>query len=104
MRPFRLHPEADVEGIEAVEYIKADDPREAIGFKKALRESLWWARSEPLIFRCFERDFRKLRIGKFRYFLIFRVRGDEIQVLAIAHSSRKPGYWKERAGNWPKQL
>jgi len=22
-------------------------------------------------------------------------------VLAVAHTSRKPGYWKKRAQNWP---
>ena len=102
MLPFRLHPEADAEGIEAAGYIKEDDPREAVLFKEALQESLRWARSEPLIFGCFEGDFRKLKVGKFRYLLIFRIRGDEIQVLAVAHTSRKPGYWKERARNWPK--
>ncbi len=102
MLPIRLHPEADAEGIEAAEHINADDRREAALFKEALREALRWARSEPLIFRCFEKDFRKLRIGKFRYLLIFRLRGDEVQVLAIAHTSRKPGHWKERARSWRK--
>ena len=102
MLPFRLHPEADAEGIGAAEYIKEDDPKEAAIFQAELLEALRWARSEPLVFRCFESDFRKVKVGKFRYLLIFRIRGDEVQVLAIAHTSRSPGYWKKRAKNWPE--
>ncbi len=100
MLSFRLHPEADVEAIEAVKYIKKDAPREAALFKGALLSALDWARSQPLIFRCFEDDFRKVKVGKIRYSLIFRIRGDQVQVLAVAHMSRKPCYWKDRAEKW----
>ena len=99
MLPFRLHPEADAEGIEAAAYIASDTPDEAAQFKDALRFAIDWACRQPFIFRCFEGDFRKVKVGKFRYSLVFRIRGDEIQILAIAHMSRKPGYWKDRANH-----
>ena len=83
---------AEEELLEAGRYIKADDVGQGKRFEKAFEEALEWARSEPLIFRCFENDFRKLKVGKFRYLLIFPVRGDEVQVLAVAHTSRKPGF------------
>lgn len=102
MLPFRIHPEADTEGVEAAAYIKDDSIDEADQFKKAVRFAIDWACSQPLIFRCFEGDFRKVKVGKFRYSLVFRIRGDEIQILAIAHMSRKPGYWKDRVKNWRK--
>ena len=101
MHKFKLHPEADAEGIAAVAYIKKEDPCAAAMFKIALRESLDWACRQPLIFRCFEGDFRKIKVGKFRYSLVFRIRGNEVQVLAVAHMSRRPGYWKNRAKKWP---
>ncbi|MFK7908966.1 MAG: type II toxin-antitoxin system RelE/ParE family toxin [Akkermansiaceae bacterium] len=100
MLGFRLHPEADAEGIEAAQYIREDDSCQAELFKEALLNALDWARSQPLIFRCFEDDFRKVKVGKFRYSLVFRIRGDEVQILAVAHMSRKPGYWKDRANSW----
>lgn len=99
--PFRLHPEADAEGIEAARYIEADDPLEGARFRQTLTAAVGWACRDPLIFRCFEDDFRKVRVGKFRYALIFRLRGDEIQILAVAHLSRRPGYWKSRSRDWP---
>ena len=39
---------------------------------------------------------RKLRLGKFPYSLVYRVSDDVITVLAVAHQSRKPGYWQGR--------
>jgi plasmid stabilization system protein ParE len=102
MLPFRLHPEADAEGLEAASYIASDDIQEGALFKEALENALMWACREPLIFRCFEDNFRKVKVGKFRYALVFRIRDDEVQVLAVAHMSRRPGYWKQRIGNWPK--
>ena len=96
----RFHPDAREELLEAGLYIKNDDPEEGDLFKLAFAESIDWACSQPLIFRCFEDDFRKVKVGKFRYSLIFRIRGNQVQVLAVAHMSRKPGYWKERVKNW----
>jgi toxin ParE1/3/4 len=100
MMRFRLHPEAGEEGIEAAAYIKADDPYQGALFIAALEDALAWARKEPLVFGCFDGEFRKVKLGKFRYSLVFRLRGEEIQILAIMHTSRKPGYWKKRAQNW----
>ena len=96
MLRFRLHPDADAETIEAAAYIKADDVVQGNLFITAVEDALSWARKEPLVFRCFDGEFRKVRLGKFRYALVFRIRDGEIQVLAVMHMSRKPGYWKMR--------
>jgi len=100
MLSYRLHPSADLEAMEAAAYMQLDDPSEAELFKLALEEALEWARQEPMIFRCFEADFRKVKVGKFSYTLVFRVRENEIQILAVVHMSRLPGYWKERSEGW----
>lgn len=39
---------------------------------------------------------RKLQLGKFPYSLVYRVQGQVITVIAVAHQSRKPGYWRGR--------
>jgi hypothetical protein len=31
--------------------------------------------------------------------LVFRIREDELQVIAVMHMSRHPGYWKGLAGS-----
>lgn len=102
MLSLRLHPAADKEALEAVRYLQEEDPAEAGILRESVEDAIRWARSQPLIFRCFEDDFRKVRVGKFRYSMIFRIRKDEVQILAVAHMSRRPGYWKDRATDWPK--
>ncbi|MDP2817926.1 MAG: type II toxin-antitoxin system RelE/ParE family toxin [Polaromonas sp.] len=38
----------------------------------------------------------RLHFKRFPYTLFFRIDGEFVRVLAIAHQSRRPGYWAER--------
>ena len=42
------------------------------------------------------RDVRRCPVEGFPYQVIFEIRPDEIVVLAVAHGSRRPGYWNRR--------
>lgn len=39
---------------------------------------------------------RRALVRVFPYAVIFRVRGEEIRIIAIAHTKRRPRYWRER--------
>lgn len=39
---------------------------------------------------------RAFTLPKFPYSLIYRVFPDHIRIIAVAHHSRRPGYWAER--------
>ena len=39
---------------------------------------------------------RKRLLNKFRYALIYSLEQDELLILAVAHTSRRPGYWIDR--------
>ena len=39
---------------------------------------------------------RQLVLQRFPYKIVYRVRADDLFVVAIAHTSRQPGYWKDR--------
>ena len=43
------------------------------------------------------RESRRLRLDGFPYNLHYRVDGDMLRILAVAHQSRKPGYWRTRS-------
>jgi hypothetical protein len=32
----------------------------------------------------------------FPFSLVYHLRGDEVEVLAVAHGRRRPGYWRSR--------
>ncbi len=42
------------------------------------------------------RPYRKLVIHRFPYIMFFRLVGDEIEIVALAHAKRSPGYWLDR--------
>jgi len=39
---------------------------------------------------------RRVPLRRFPYFVVYREQGEEIHVVAVAHASRKPGYWRHR--------
>jgi plasmid stabilization system protein ParE len=39
---------------------------------------------------------RRLLVSRFPYQVVYRLRPDEIVVVAVAHLKRRPGYWKDR--------
>jgi len=41
-------------------------------------------------------NYRRLLIRRFLFGLNYRIDGDEIIVIAIAHNSRRPGCWRDR--------
>jgi toxin ParE1/3/4 len=44
-----------------------------------------------------DRPYRRKVLAHFPYLIFFRVEGDTVVVMAIAHAKRRPGYWAERA-------
>ena len=39
---------------------------------------------------------RRLVMRRFRYALIYTIAGEQVRILAVAHYSRRPGYWRAR--------
>jgi toxin ParE1/3/4 len=39
---------------------------------------------------------RRIRLKQFPFSLLYMNRTDDIWVVAVAHGSRKPGYWRQR--------
>jgi toxin ParE1/3/4 len=37
---------------------------------------------------------RRLPVGGFPYYVIFEELSDRVEILAIAHNRRRPGYWR----------
>ena|SRR5690348_10203177 len=42
------------------------------------------------------RSVRRCPTKRFPYALLYRIRHDQIEFLAVMHESRKPGYWSNR--------
>jgi hypothetical protein len=44
---------------------------------------------------------RRVVLRRFPFSIIYRVRGEEILVIALAHASRLPAYWAARTAGPP---
>lgn len=96
MRSYRLLPVAEKELQDAAQFYNDDRPGfgdQLIEEFEVLMERLGrHPESGPRI----SRRLRTAHLNDFRYSVIYRVEDEEILVVAVAHQSRKPGYWKGR--------
>lgn len=94
---YSLHPEAEDDLREAAEFY-----RERAG--NALVQSLFaeFERAIDTLLRhpglgpIWRKGSRRYVMKHFPYAIIYTDSGDEIRVLAVAHHSRRPGYWRSR--------
>lgn len=71
-------------------FIAADD------FADEIDQALSILSQFPELGKTGTRNTRTLALHSFPYSLIYRLQADVIRVLAIAHHSRRPGYWVGR--------
>jgi plasmid stabilization system protein ParE len=41
-------------------------------------------------------EMRRFPLRRFPYSIIYYLRNDSVRILAVAHQSRKPGFWRDR--------
>ena len=96
-----LHPDAVAEMKDSVAFYReqGDDPL-ANRFKTALQESLQTIRDCPICYPLIKQGnaTRKARLPKYPFSVVYFERPNAIWIVAIAHGSRKPGYWFRRLG------
>jgi plasmid stabilization system protein ParE len=94
---LEFHPAARDELLAAVDYYEAALP----GLGRRFRDAVEHATAVVLAHveagvRRGPPDVRRLVVVGFPYDVVYRRRGDVIQVLALAHHRRRPGYWRQR--------
>lgn len=99
--PIRFDLEAEQE-LEAAA-IFYEQRRDGLGktFLNAIDDAVGRLRDAPRRFRWApnipqELGVRRILLVKFPYSLAYLILEGEIRVLAVAHASRRPGYWAER--------
>jgi len=96
MKPIGFHPGARKELVESARYYEAQTSGLARRFLTAVREAINRIRSFPLSGRVLEDDIRQCRVSRFPYGLIYRPKEDGLEIIAVMHLHRRPGYWKSR--------
>ena len=96
MRVNYFHPEAIAEAEAAAAFYA--ERQKALGdrFVVAPQEAIDRIRIHPDLYRETEAGIRQCRLLRFPYGVIFREREDRIEIIAVMHLHREPGYWKAR--------
>ena len=91
---FHPHAEKELEEIEA----HYDGIRESLGnrFRDEIQTTISRILKFPHGWQPLSRIVRRCRIHGFPYGIVYRVKSDEIRLLAVMHLHRKPNYWTYR--------
>jgi len=91
-----FHPEARAELLKSVRYY--EEQRRGLGrhFLKAITEVLQRTQDHPNMHPVVAGSWRRCRVPKFPFGVIYRVEKQEIQIIAVMHLDRQPGYWCHR--------
>lgn len=91
-----FHPEARVEALEAEAWYSDRDPAVGKAFSIELERAIDSIAEAPFTWPAHGKGARKRLLRKFPYTVVYRILTDRVQVIAIAHQRRKPGYWRNR--------
>jgi toxin ParE1/3/4 len=100
--------EAQEEIDELVAWYARRDPVVAKRLMDLFHDTINQITSKPTQFSLMEMrrnpgDIRRARLKGFPAYVGYQVLAEEIHIFAVAHTSRKPGYWKSRLRRNPDQ-
>ena len=100
-KALRTHRSAEDELAEAALWYEANQPGLGVTFLDLvdtaidrLRAGLLPSSPVPGVKKA--KNARRVLLRRFPYSIVFYERQDEIVIVAFAHSSRRPGYWRSR--------
>jgi toxin ParE1/3/4 len=94
--PVVLHPDAVEEAQAAWQWYLERSQSAADSFLAELDHGVESISAEPERWPLFVYGTRRFLFRRFPFQIVYRVANDRIEVVAIAHGRRKPGYWKTR--------
>lgn len=93
---YDFHPEARLEYREAAAFYEARRPGLGATFTVEVEAAIGKILETPDLRRFIDQDVRICRTRIFPYSILYTIESDFILIVAVAHGSREPGYWKHR--------
>jgi plasmid stabilization system protein ParE len=95
-KPYHFHPEAWAEFENAESWYRQRNPDAGLRFLAAVYDALEQIAHWPQASLEYFYTTRKLVLQQFPYAVIYREKPSQIEILAVAHGHRRPGYWRHR--------
>jgi len=98
---LRIHQKAHAEAVGGAAYYESQRSELGGAFLELVQDAFRQIEQHPRRFAKLETtqlegEIRRCLLRKFPYVIIYEVRSDLIEVLAVAHASRMPDYWADR--------
>jgi plasmid stabilization system protein ParE len=98
IEPLRIHPAALEEAEAAVDWYAQRSRRAADRFLDELEGAINRIARNPAHYPLHEFGTRRMVLRRFPFVIVFRDAPAGLEIIAIAHACRRPGYWRERLG------
>ena len=96
MRLVEFHPQAQDELISAARYYEANAANLGVAFIRSVQYTASTLLEFPERGRRFGNRLRRVLVPGFPYGLLYKSEPERIYIVAVAHLSRRPGYWRDR--------
>ena len=95
-RPVEVHPEAVLEAQAAYKWYHDRNDTAAEAFLAELDRAVELISESPMRWPIYLHGTRHFLLHRFPFGVVYRELGETLQIVAVAHGRRKPGYWKGR--------
>lgn len=97
-RQAEIHPEALAEAEAAIIWYGERSSRAPAAFIEEIDNAIKSILDAPRRWPVFDLDCRRFPLFRFPYSIVYRERSTNlVQILAVAHGRRRPGYWRARS-------
>ncbi|MCI0702172.1 MAG: type II toxin-antitoxin system RelE/ParE family toxin [Planctomycetia bacterium] len=98
MANVNFHPDAQTEYQAAIGWYQQRSQSAAQRFVAEVDRILAVIAAQPDRYGWYDNEFREAGLQRYPYSVIYRVEpSGDVLVVAVAHTSREPGYWQDRA-------
>jgi toxin ParE1/3/4 len=98
----RFHLAAAQEAEAAYTWYAERSESAAHGFREELRRAVEAVTEAPERWPRYGAHTRRYLFPRFPFSLVYRLRGGEVEVIAVAQGKRRPGYWRSRTPEVPQ--
>ncbi|MFH1267610.1 MAG: type II toxin-antitoxin system RelE/ParE family toxin [Planctomycetota bacterium] len=95
-RAVVMHPEAVAEAAAAAAWYRGRSPAAATAFEHELERAMVQIAEHPDRWPSYVPGTRRFALRRFPFTVVYQHDSSTIQLLAVAHARRRPGYWRTR--------
>lgn len=95
---WEFHPDAELELLESALHYEEQVAGLGTRFADEVQRVIELVLESPAMGVRMHGEIRRFVLRRFPFSVIYVVRTDTLSILAVAHGSRRPGYWRARAG------